>query len=125
MNINKAYIFRLYPNDNQKELIEKSFGCSRYIYNYFLGLNNNYINKYDCMKQLPVLEKENEWLKEVDSFLYSISKKLTDENDIIVAEKLNIKGMVQNKHLSKYIMDTSWYELIRQIRYKCEWKGKC
>ena len=38
--INKGYIFRLYPNDLQKELIEKSFGCSRYIYNYFLGKNN-------------------------------------------------------------------------------------
>lgn len=25
----KGYIFRLYPNDKQKELIEKSFGCSR------------------------------------------------------------------------------------------------
>ena len=21
-------------------------------------------------------------------------------------------------------MDTSWYELIRQLRYKCQWKGK-
>ena len=311
MKINRAYVFRLYPNNQQKELLEKSFGCSRFIYNYFLGLNNNYMNKYDCIKQLPKLEEENEWLKEVDScllrcsifnledafkryhnklaekpkfksknrtrlsyrtnnmrstykgkeynsiaidlderiiklpklkeisirgyrnlkkfnsriinatiykeaskyyvslcveediiipkirpssivgidlgikdlvitsnhekisnekyikkyekkiaglnkwlaraksgsknrykiikklqtvykklknarkyLLHSISKKLTDENDIVVTEKLNIKGMVQNKHLSKYIMDTSWYELIRQLRYKCQWKGK-
>ena len=311
MKINRAYVFRLYPNDKQKELIEKSFGCSRFIYNYFLGLNSNYMNKYDYIKQLPELEEENEWLKEVDScllrtsifnledafkryhsklgdkpkfksknkarpsyrtsnmtrtykgkeynsiavdlekriiklpklkeipirgyrnlkefkgriinatiykeagkyyvslcveediiipdirpssivgidlgiknlvitsdhekignkkyikkyekriaglnkwlskskpgsnnrykikqklqttykklknarkyLLHSISKKLTDKNDIIVTEKLNIKGMVQNKHLSKYIIDTSWYELIRQLRYKCQWKGK-
>ena len=311
MKINRAYLFRLYPNGEQIELIEKSFGCSRFIYNYFLGLNNNYMNKYECIKQLPELEQEYEWLKEVDScllrcsifnledafkrsknnlagkpkfksknksrpsyrtsnmtrtykgkeynsiaidldkrliklpklkeipirgyrslkefngriinatiyketgkyyvsicveedkiipninpssivgidlgikdlvitsdhekignkkyikkyekkiaglnkwlarskpgsknrrkiikklqtvykklknarkyLLHSISKKLTDENDIIVTEKLNIKGMVQNKHLSKYIIDTSWYELIRQLRYKCEWKGK-
>ena len=40
----KGYVFRLYPNTNQISLIEKSFGCSRYIYNYFLSKNKNYIN---------------------------------------------------------------------------------
>ena len=61
----KGYIFRLYPNDKQIELIEKSFGCSRYIYNYFLGKNKNYINSYSSIKKIPKLMKENEWLKEV------------------------------------------------------------
>ena len=42
--IMKGYVFRLYPNEKQKELIDKSFGYSRYIYNYFLGKNKNYIN---------------------------------------------------------------------------------
>ena len=32
----KAYKFRLYPNDNQKILINKTFGCTRFIYNHFL-----------------------------------------------------------------------------------------
>ena len=32
----KAYKFRLYPNDNQIELINKTFGCYRFVYNYFL-----------------------------------------------------------------------------------------
>ena len=41
--IMKGYIFRLYPTEKQIELIEKSFGCSRYIYNYFLGKNKKYI----------------------------------------------------------------------------------
>ena len=36
----KGYTFRLYPNLEQKILIEKSFGCSRYIYNYFLDKTN-------------------------------------------------------------------------------------
>ena len=45
MKITKGYIFRLYPNEYQINLIEKSFGCSRFIYNHFLGLNNKYINK--------------------------------------------------------------------------------
>ena len=37
----KTYKFRLYPNNEQKTLIEKSFGCSRYIYNYFLDKTNS------------------------------------------------------------------------------------
>ena len=309
--ITKGYVFRMYPNEKQINLIEKSFGCSRFIYNHFLNMSNNYINKYDCIKQLPVLEKDNIWLKEVDScllrcsifdlengyqryknklgskpkfksknksrqsyrtnnirsiykgkeynsisidldsgviklpklkevsirgyrnlksidgrvinatiykeagkyyvsvcvenfitipdiiptkivgidlglkdlvitsngeyfgnkkyikkyekkikglnkwlaraksgsknrykikrklqtvykkiknarkfLLHSISKELTEDNDIIVSENLYIKNMVQNKHLSKSIYDASWSELIRQLKYKCIWKNK-
>lgn len=69
----KGYIFRLYPNEKQKNLIEKSFGCYRYIYNYFLDKNKNYINSFDSIKELPLLCKENEWLKEVDSCLLRCS----------------------------------------------------
>ena len=35
--ITRGYVFRLYLNEKQVELIEKSFGCSRYIQDYFLG----------------------------------------------------------------------------------------
>ncbi len=69
----KGYIFRLYPDDKQKELIEKSFGCSRYIYNYFLNKNKNYINAYESIKEIPNLIKENNWLREVDSCLLRCS----------------------------------------------------
>ena len=69
----KGYIFRLYPTDKQIELIEKSFGCSRYIYNYFLGKNKNYINSFNSIKEIPNLIKENTWLKEVDSCLLRCS----------------------------------------------------
>ena len=67
--IMKAYTFRMYPTLSQKELLEKSFGTSRYIYNYFLGKNHNYINKFQCVKELPELVKEKEWMKEIDSCL--------------------------------------------------------
>ena len=71
--IMKGYIFRLYPTQNQIQLIEKSFGCSRYIYNYFLEKNKNYINSYNSIKELPNLVKENKWLKEVDSCILRTS----------------------------------------------------
>ncbi|MGX9757515.1 IS200/IS605 family element RNA-guided endonuclease TnpB [Clostridioides difficile] len=70
----KAFKFRIYPNQTQKEIIEKSFGCSRFVYNHMLALQKEkYENegesysKYDLIKKLPSLKKEYEWLKEIDS----------------------------------------------------------
>mgnify|MGYP003436803437 CR=1 FL=1 len=37
MKKNKAYKFRIYPDDSQKVLISKTFGCSRFIYNHLLS----------------------------------------------------------------------------------------
>ena len=36
MKINRAYQFRLYPNEEQIALIHKTFGCTRFVYNYCL-----------------------------------------------------------------------------------------
>ena len=44
MKIHKAYQFRLYPNEEQIALIHKTFGCTRFVYNYCLDLKRN--NKY-------------------------------------------------------------------------------
>ena len=69
MKIYKAYKFRLYPTDDQKRLINKTLGCKRFIYNYYLNYlkDNNSINRFDLHKDLPKLKEENEFLKEVDS----------------------------------------------------------
>jgi putative transposase len=70
----KAYKFRLYPTDEQKVIINKTFGCTRKIYNYFLNkkqeqykLNKTNISAYDCCKEIKELIKEYPYLKEVDS----------------------------------------------------------
>ena len=72
----KAYKYRLYPNEQQKEQIQKTFGCCRFVYNQTLAyrkemyetkkesMNKNSLNNY-CNQ---VLKKEYEWLKEVDKF---------------------------------------------------------
>ena len=36
----KVYKFRVYPSALQKEIINKSLGCSRFIYNYYLSIIN-------------------------------------------------------------------------------------
>ena len=74
MIINKAYKFRLYPNQNQKELINKTFGCTRLVYNYYLDkkineykTNKKSISSYECIKDLKNLYNDYPFLKEVDS----------------------------------------------------------
>ena len=69
MKIHRAYKFRLYPTSDQVALIHKTFGCTRFVYNYCLDLkrNNKYLTKFDLIKELPKLKKEYPFLKEVDS----------------------------------------------------------
>ena len=80
MKIYKAYVFRLYPNEYQKEIINKSFGVSRFIYNHFLEEKRKEykdIGKsksvYEQIKEIPSLNLEYPFLKEVDSLLLRTS----------------------------------------------------
>lgn len=56
--------------------------------------------------------------------IHKITKELTDKHDIIVTEKLQTKKLIEEKKLSKYITDASFTEILRQLEYKCKWKGK-
>ena len=48
----KTFRFRMYPNQDQIILINKTFGCSRFIYNYFLDKckKNGYTSCIDMIK---------------------------------------------------------------------------
>ena len=78
MKIHKAYKFRLYPTKTQETLIHKTFGCTRFVYNYCLDLkrNNKHLTKFDLIKELPRLKKEYPFLREVDSC--SLQNAITD-----------------------------------------------
>ena len=67
--------FRIYPNRPQEELIQKTFGCVRFVYNYFLAErkrryeeSKETMNYYACNKALTVLKHapETSWLCEPD-----------------------------------------------------------
>ena len=69
----KAFKFRIYPNKTQEKLIQKTFGCVRFVFNYFLQRridayreNKETINYYRCSSELTVLKKKLEWLREPD-----------------------------------------------------------
>ena len=69
MGIYRAYKFRLYPNEEQRILIHKTFGCSRFVYNYYLNYQKEKgVQKaFNLCKDLKELEKNHEYFKEVDS----------------------------------------------------------
>ena len=65
----KSYKFRLYPNLEQKIFFEKTFGCSRFIWNQMLADKISYYKETgELLKNTPAqYKKEFPWLKEVDS----------------------------------------------------------
>ena len=74
--MNKAYKYRLYPDKAQAVLINKTFGCVRFVYNKMLAerkmIYEIYCDDKEALKQqrysLPAtFKKEYEWLCEVDS----------------------------------------------------------
>ncbi|MBT2639864.1 IS200/IS605 family element RNA-guided endonuclease TnpB [Bacillus sp. ISL-39] len=86
MLVNKAYKFRIYPTKEQEILIAKTIGCSRFVFNHFLGQWNDIYKETgkgltynSCSAGLTKLKKELVWLKEVDSIaLQSSLKNLAD-----------------------------------------------
>lgn len=74
--IMKAYKIRIYPNKQQIEQIAKTFGCCRFVYNYFLAKSikdyqeskrsNTYNQNSSLLTQIKKLE-EYKWLKEVEA----------------------------------------------------------
>lgn len=72
----KSYKFRLYPNKEQELLIQKTFGCARFVYNQCLAYKiDKYKTEQVSLSKIDVnnyknrtLKAEYEWLKEVDKF---------------------------------------------------------
>ena len=57
MLVNRAYKFRTYPSVKQQEIINKTIGCSRLVYNIMLSKkkDNSKLNSFDMLKVLMVL----------------------------------------------------------------------
>ena len=81
----KAYKYRIYPNKKQKEILAKTFGCCRFVYNYYLDKrikmyeqNKETFTYVKCANDMKELKSELEWLKEVDSTALQSSLKDLD-----------------------------------------------
>ena len=71
-----SYKFRLYPSGEQINLIERTFGCCRYVYNHYLAMRQEAYKTsretssyYACCKDLTLLKQQEEtsWLRDADA----------------------------------------------------------
>ena len=103
----KAFKYRIYPNREQRILLAKTFGCTRFVYNHYLAKRRDAYEKdgitlsYSaCAKDLVSLKKEYEWLKEVDSVALQSSVKNLDTAYInFLRKKLNILDSNRRRHI--------------------------
>ena len=71
----RGYKYRAYPDSEQQEFFEKTFGCCRFVFNYYLDMKRSrWFEWHDNMSYSEMsshlsheLKKEKMWLKEADS----------------------------------------------------------
>ena len=56
-------------------------------------------------------------------FLHKLSRKIVNDNQVVVVENLNVKGMVRLHCLAKAISDVGWGMFVNFLEYKLKDKG--
>ena len=96
-----AYKFRLYPNREQEDQIQRTFGCVRFVYNHYLEQRRTAYKetgkaptRFMQSKDLTTLKRQEEtlWLKEVDKCALQNALKYLD-----VAYRNFFKGIKEGR----------------------------
>ena len=132
---NKAYKFRIYPDDVQKVLFARTFGCVRMVYNHWLARK---IRQYEedktavtytvCAKEMAEMKKTEAYafLREVDSValqhravpkeykLKSVTVSQTPGGKYYASILFEYENQVQEKEMQSFLgLDFSMHELYR------------
>ena len=84
-----------------------------------LSKSNNLLKLEKEIKKLHIKIKNV-----LDTNIHTLTTSLIKLNpEAIVIEDLNVKGMMKNKHLSRSVAEAKFYEIRRQLEYKCLWNN--
>lgn len=115
-----SYKFRIYPTREQENLIQRTFGCCRFVYNRFLAMRieaykerGETMNYYVCSNALTPMKKDLEWLKEVDATALQSSLR-----DLDAAFQNFFRGVKNGQHIG-YPQFKSKRNRRRSYKAKC------
>lgn len=103
-----------------KECLKKLAKLQRQLKNKTIGSSN--YNK--LQRKISKLHLHLHIANKRKDFLHKESRKLVNENQVIVLEDLNVKGLIKNKKLARSIADVSWSMFKTCISYKAAWDHK-
>ena len=104
MKYNLAFKYRIYPNKEQELLINKTFGCVRFVYNKILYTANKIYEETGKNKIITPasLKSENQFLKEVDSLALSNAQlNVNDRLRIFFRRERSFRGLNLKRKVSK------------------------
>lgn len=109
MTYTKGVKLRIYPNKHQRDLIERTFGCTRFVYNHALDLRNkayedgNKLYYKDTSADLTAMKKADKYafLNEVDSIALQQSLRDLDRAFVNFFEHRARHPRFHSKHSAK------------------------
>lgn len=118
-NINKSKTIRTFKKQirHLQRSISRKYEANRQ--------GNKYVKTKNIERQEDRLRKIYARLTDIrNNYIHQCTHKLVSLlPSKVVMEDLNVQGMMKNRHLSKTIAEQCFYEIIRQMKYKCEWNG--
>ena len=114
---------RVSSKKEKKKLKRLQKKASRH-YDKMMKTKSSYKSK-NLLKLETLIHKQHQRISNVRlNNIHQATTKLVKLNPkAIVVEDLNVQGMMKNKHLSEKIANCSFYEIYRQLEYKCKNKG--
>jgi len=82
------------------------------------GSSNRNKSKIKLAKYYEKLNNKKEY------YLHSITNQLLSENQTVVIENLNVKGMLKNRRLARSIQELSLNRFKEILKYKASWYGR-